>query len=91
MLEKEIIQSVEQKMDFAKTDVYRMYMDRDDIGDNMMRRWRDSVRGALEVSANLVSMIEKVYEAAIVPNEEEDGEDDDDKDENGEDGAPKNE
>ncbi len=54
MLEKEIIQSVESKMEFVKTDVYRMYMDRDDIGDNMMRRWRDSVRGALEVSANLV-------------------------------------
>lgn len=43
-----------------------MYMDREDIADNMLRRWRDSVRGALEVSSNLVSMIEKVYEAAIV-------------------------
>ncbi len=53
-------------MDFSKVDIFRMYMDREDIADNLMRRWRDSVRGALEVSANLVKMIEKVYEAAIV-------------------------
>ncbi len=66
MLEKEIIQSIDQKLDFSTVDLYRMYMDREDIADNMLRRWRDSVRGALEVSANLVKMIEKVYEAAIV-------------------------
>ena len=48
-------------------------MDREDIADNLMRRWRDSVRGALEVSANLVPMIEKVYEAAIVTTEETPG------------------
>ena len=66
MLEKEIITSVDQKLDFSKVDIFRMYMDREDIADNLMRRWRDSVRGALEVSANLVKMIEKVYEAAIV-------------------------
>lgn len=47
-----------------------MYMDREDIADNMLRRWRDSVRGALEVSANLVKVIESVYEAAIVQTDE---------------------
>jgi len=66
MLEKEIITSVDQKLDFSKVDIYRMYMDREDIADNMLRRWRDSVRGALEVSANLVKIIESVYETAIV-------------------------
>ena len=42
-----------------------MYMDREDIADNMLRRWKDQVRGALEVSSNLVSIIEQVYEQAI--------------------------
>jgi hypothetical protein len=70
MLEKEIITSVDQKLDFSKVDIYRMYMDREDIADNMLRRWRDSVRGALEVSANLVKIIESVYEAAIVQNDD---------------------
>jgi len=46
-------------------------MDRDDIADNMLRRWKDSVRGALEVSAHLVPLIEQVYEVAIVQNEGE--------------------
>jgi hypothetical protein len=41
-------------------------MDRDDIADNMLRRWKDSVRGALEVSANLVPLIEQVYETSII-------------------------
>lgn len=44
-------------------------MDRDDIADNMLRRWKDSVRGALEVSANLVPLIEQVYEIAILQND----------------------
>lgn len=43
-----------------------MYMDREDIADNMLRRWKDQVRNALEVSANLVKLIEAVYEQAIV-------------------------
>jgi hypothetical protein len=51
-----------------------MHMDRDDIADNMLRRWKDSVRGALEVSANLVPLIEQVYETSIIQNEEEEHE-----------------
>lgn len=83
MLEKEIITSVDQKLDFSKIDIYRMYMDREDIADNMLRRWRDSVRGALEVSSNLVKLIELVYEAAIVQSEYEDGGDDEEEFEDG--------
>ena len=66
MLEKEIIQNVDSKLDFSTVDLYRMYMDREDIADNMLRRWKDQVRNALEVSANLVPLIEGVYEQAIV-------------------------
>lgn len=87
MLEKEIITSVDQKLDFSKIDIYRMYMDREDIADNMLRRWRDSVRGALEVSSNLVKLIESVYEAAIVQPENDDAGDDE---EEFEDGVEKN-
>ena len=46
-------------------------MDREDIADNMLRRWRESVRGALEVSSNLVAAIEAVYEQAIVQADED--------------------
>jgi len=47
-----------------------MYMDREDIADNMLRSWKDTVRGALEVSSNLVKLIEQVYEQAIIQPEE---------------------
>ena len=66
MLEKEIIQNVDGRIDFNTVDLFRMYMDREDIADNMLRRWKDQVRGALEVSANLVTLIEQVYQEAIV-------------------------
>ena len=79
MLEKEIISNVDNKLDFSNKDLYRMYMDREDIADNMLRRWKDQVRGALEVSGNLVKMIEQVYEQSIV--NPEDGCDDDDDEE----------
>ena len=58
MLEKEIIQNVDGRLEFSTTDLYRMYMDREDIADNLLRRWKDIVRGALEVSVNLVKLIE---------------------------------
>lgn len=45
-------------------------MDRDDIADNLVRKWKGDVRPALDVSANLVAKIEEVYKKAIV---EEDG------------------
>jgi hypothetical protein len=37
-------------------------MDRDDIADNLVRKWKDDVKGALEVSVNLVAKIDEVYE-----------------------------
>jgi hypothetical protein len=77
MLEKEIISNVDSKLDFSNVDLYRMYMDREDIADNMLRRWREPVRNALEVSANLVKSIEAVYEQAIVAGGDEAEEDED--------------
>lgn len=61
MLEKDIIQSVENRHDFEITGLYRMYMDRDDIPDNMVRRYKDKPRAALEVSQSLVGKAEDLF------------------------------
>jgi len=45
-------------------------MDRDDIADNLVRKWKNDVRDALVVSTQLVSKVEELYKAAFV--EEED-------------------
>lgn len=56
---------------FSKGELYRIYMDREDIADNLIRRWKDDVGNALEVSANLVSKIEEVYQQAIVEEDDD--------------------
>jgi hypothetical protein len=61
MLNKDIIANVDGKKNFAKDDYYRIYMDRDDIADNLVRKWKEEVRGALSVSINLVNKMEEVY------------------------------
>ncbi len=61
MLERDIIQNVENKKVFDNAGLYRLYMDRDDIADNLVRKWKSEVRGALEVSVNLIPKIEEVY------------------------------
>jgi hypothetical protein len=50
MLELDIIQSVEGKKSFSMNDIYRLYMDRDDIADNIVRKWKGEARNALDVS-----------------------------------------
>lgn len=40
-------------------------MDRDDIADNLVRKHKTDVRGAVEVSINLVAKIEDVYKLAL--------------------------
>ena len=61
MLAKDIIANVEGKKNFAKDEFYRIYMDRDDIADNLVRKWKGEARDALSVSVNLVSKMEEVY------------------------------
>jgi hypothetical protein len=41
-------------------------MDRDDIADNLVRKWKHEPRNALEVSANLVTKIIDVFKEAMV-------------------------
>lgn len=50
MLEKEIIQNIEGKQLFNTNELYRMYMDRDDVADNLTRKWKGEARNALLVS-----------------------------------------
>ncbi len=65
MLTKDIIANVDGKKTFSKDDFYRIYMDRDDIADNLVRKWKEEVRSALSVSVNLVSKMEEVYQQAL--------------------------
>ena len=61
MIENEVIQNVDQKQLFNIKDIYRLYMDREDIADNLVRRWNYEVRDPLEVSSNLVQKIIEVF------------------------------
>jgi hypothetical protein len=70
MIERDIIQNVDNKKVFNINDLYRLYMDREDIADNLVRKWKSEVRGALEVSVNLIPKIEDVYNQAIVEEDE---------------------
>ena len=61
MIENEVIQNVEQKQLFNLKEIYRLYMDREDIADNLVRRWNYEVHDPLEVSSNLVQKIIEVF------------------------------
>lgn len=58
-------------MFFSSQELYRLYMDREDIADNLVRRWKDEVRGALEVSVMLVDKIEEVYSQAVIQEDDQ--------------------
>lgn len=50
--------------------LYQFYEDREDIPCNMVRLWKGDVDNAIDVSAELVKLIEEIYFEAFV--EEED-------------------
>ena len=64
MLEKGLINAVEdgQARIFNINNLYRFYMDRDDIADNMMKKWNKEPGDALEVSINLVELATELYQ-----------------------------
>lgn len=50
-------------------------MDRTDIADNLVKKWRNKPGDPIEVSEKLITLISDVYRVAIVEDEEEeDGE-----------------
>ena len=88
MLEKGIISAVEdvKARIFNVNNLYRFYMDRDDIADNLVKKWNNPPGDPLEVSINLVKLATEVYEQAIVEDNEdenlgEDGEDEEEEQE----------
>lgn len=81
MLERNLFELVDtqqgsmyNRKKFNINNLYRFYMDRTDIADNLVKRWKDKPGNPIEVSANLINLISEVYSVAIVENEEEDGE-----------------
>jgi hypothetical protein len=70
MLEKGIMENVDAKQVFNGGDLYRLYMDRDDIADNLVRRWKGEARGAIPVSAELIQKVEELYNEALVEDDE---------------------
>lgn len=68
---------------FNINNYYRFHMDRDDIADNLLKKWKGPVGDALEISVNLVNLATEVYQQAMVEDEEEDEEDEEDEEEEG--------
>ena len=63
MLEKKLIYAVDETMGriFNINNYYRFHMDRDDIADNLIKEWKQSVGDPLDVSMNLVTLATDVY------------------------------
>ena len=77
MLQKGLIQAVEdanQKM-FNINNLYRFYCDRDDIADNLVKKFTGEARDPVELSKILVDMATEVYQQAVCNEEEEEGSD----------------
>jgi hypothetical protein len=86
MVEKKLIFAVDETMGriFNINNYYRFHMDRDDIADNLLKKWKGTPGDALEVSVSLVNLATEVYQQAMVEDEEEDeDEENEDGDEEG--------
>lgn len=57
-------------------------MDRDDIADNLLKRWNSAPGDALEVSQNLVQLATEVYQQAVVEEDDDEEHNSDEEDEN---------
>ena len=84
MVEKKFIIPVDESMGraFNMNNFYRFHMDRDDIADNMIKKWKDPVGDPLQVSINLVNLATEMYQQAMVEDEEENEDDEGSDDEN---------
>ena len=63
MLEKSVISAVDQNRVkiFNINYLYRFYADREDIADNMVKKWNGEVGDPLKVSENLVTLATDLY------------------------------
>ena len=62
-----MIHAIEEKKGriFNTNNLYRFFMDSDDIADNQVKKWNSEVGEALQVSLNLVDKITEVYQVAF--------------------------
>lgn len=72
MLEQDIIQDMENKRQFGLQDLYRFQFLSNEGADNLIRTWREEPGEAYEVSVNLIKLVEEMYAAAIVTDEDDD-------------------
>jgi hypothetical protein len=72
MLDQDIIFRVDKGEIFqgGHTILYKFYEDRADIASNLLRPWKGDVENALDVSSQLVRLIEEIYREAIFEGEE---------------------
>ena len=56
--------------EFDQEGLYRFFADEDSTADNMILKWTKKVRKALDVSINLVSLVELLYKQAWVVDEQ---------------------
>ena len=56
--------------EFDQEGLYRFLADEDSTADNMILKWTKKVRKALDVSINLVSLVELLYKQAWVVDEQ---------------------
>ena len=83
MVEKKLIFAADESMGriFNISNYYRFHMDRDDIADNLIKKWKDPPGNALEVSINLVNLATEVYQQGMVENDGDDDEENEDEEE----------
>jgi len=78
MLERCLFEAVDtgnlnnfNKRKFNVNNLYKFFMDRDDIAANQIKRFKGKAGDPIEISKNLVNLISEVYSVAIVEEEEE--------------------
>lgn len=78
MLQKNLFETVDQgnkinlqNRKFNVNNLYRFFMDRDDIADNQLKKFKTKPGDPIEVSKNLIDLISEVYQVAIVEDEDE--------------------
>lgn len=72
MLDQDIILRLDKNDLFQgnHTTLYQFYEDRGDIASNLLRPWKGDVENALDLSADLVRLIDEIYNEALFEGEE---------------------
>lgn len=69
MLDQKVIENVEGYTIFSVNDLYQFYFNSLTVAENLQRSWKQEVREASEVAANLLGIVQNLYEKAIIADE----------------------